>query len=524
MQMNIRGGMMVRVLAFASLCLLGVVAALLAVSIMVSRTVEERQTENTGLFVEAEKSAQAALLAESLERKVAAVTKLLAMIAAQPIRDYDFGALEVYVEAVAKDPDIGSASVVDADGETIAGTKIVGGLEVVESNIDDEGTVIGTVRVEVRRDSIAMATRGIQERLDEFQAGAAQLSSSGRHNLVRWNLGTGAVAWLIGMLVFAIIVLGIVRLIQRAERFASEIAAGKLDGVIEVDSRDEVGRLLGTLVRMQERLGEIVADIDTNSLALTTAASEVSATADTLAQGASEQAASVDDVFSSVEEMGASINQNSENASATDEIAQGAVKAAVECSAAVKQTVQAMQQIAAKIDVVEDIAYQTNMLALNAAIEAARAGEHGKGFAVVASEVRKLAERSSTAATEIGGLTGESVVVAERAGDLLGQMAPGINETAELVQEITVASEEQSSGAGKITGAMSNLDHTTQQNAAASEQLAATAQEMRDQAGRLREIIGFFTLEHAVDNDIQGEQPLTTESATTEQRAMDGAT
>jgi methyl-accepting chemotaxis protein len=160
----------------------------------------------------------------------------------------------------------------------------------------------------------------------------------------------------------------------------------------------------------------------------------------------------------------------------------------------VDETVKAMMQIADKISIIEDIAYQTNMLALNAAIEAARAGEHGKGFAVVAAEVRKLAERSQIAASEISTLTGDSVKVAEKAGKLLEKMVPDIQKTAELVQEITAASEEQSSGVGQINSAMQQLDKVTQQNAAGSEELAATAEEMQAQSENLTQVVSFFRL------------------------------
>ncbi|MCP4490638.1 MAG: hypothetical protein GY820_25500, partial [Gammaproteobacteria bacterium] len=186
------------------------------------------------------------------------------------------------------------------------------------------------------------------------------------------------------------------------------------------------------------------------------------------------------------------ITQNSENSRITDSIATESSNAAKQGGESVIQTVQAMKDIAEKITIIEDIAYQTNMLALNAAIEAARAGEHGKGFAVVATEVRKLAERSQVAASEISDLTGDSVKVAERAGGLLEKMVPDIAKTAELVQEISAASEEQAGGAGQINGAMQQLDQVTQQNAAASEQLAATAQEMRGQSQALLEMISFF--------------------------------
>jgi methyl-accepting chemotaxis protein len=151
-----------------------------------------------------------------------------------------------------------------------------------------------------------------------------------------------------------------------------------------------------------------------------------------------------------------------------------------------------MKQIARKISIIDDIAYQTNLLALNAAIEAARAGDHGKGFAVVAAEVRKLAERSQIAAQEIGEVASSSVQLAERAGALLDTIVPSIKQTAGLVEEIAVASQEQTAGAGQINTAMSQLSDLTQQNASASEELAATSQEMRGRARQLQETMRFF--------------------------------
>jgi methyl-accepting chemotaxis protein len=161
----------------------------------------------------------------------------------------------------------------------------------------------------------------------------------------------------------------------------------------------------------------------------------------------------------------------------------------------VSETVKAMKEIAQKISIIEEIARQTDLLALNAAIEAARAGEHGKGFAVVASEVRKLAERSQTAAGEISKLSGTSVEIAEKAGEMLAKLVPDIQKTSELVQEIAAASNEQNAGAEQINKAIQQLDQVIQQNAAASEELSSTAEELASQAEQLQVTMEFFKLD-----------------------------
>jgi len=273
---------------------------------------------------------------------------------------------------------------------------------------------------------------------------------------------------------------------------AELISAGDLTmDTSSIDQNKSIG-VYGAMLSMQSKLVNVVQQIQANSEQISSASNQVSSTASSLSEAASEQAASVEQVSSSIEQMGASISQNSENAQVTDTIASESANAAKEGGSAVAGTVSAMSQIAEKISIIEDIAYQTNMLALNAAIEAARAGEHGKGFAVVAAEVRKLAERSQVAASEISTLTGDSVKVAEKAGILLEKMVPDITKTAELVQEISAASEEQSGGVGQINSAMQQLDKVTQQNAAGSEELAATAEEMQAQSTTLQQVVSFF--------------------------------
>jgi len=193
-----------------------------------------------------------------------------------------------------------------------------------------------------------------------------------------------------------------------------------------------------------------------------------------------------------VEEIDANIQQNAENASRTNQIASQAAIDAKESGDAVTQAVVAMKEISGKINIIEEIARQTNLLALNAAIEAARAGEHGKGFAVVAAEVRKLAERSQTAASEITELSSTNVAVAEMAGNKLEKLVPDIQKTSDLIQEISAAVAEQRASVTQINSAIQQLDVIVQQNAAGSEEMAATTEELALQANILLTTIGFF--------------------------------
>jgi methyl-accepting chemotaxis protein len=275
------------------------------------------------------------------------------------------------------------------------------------------------------------------------------------------------------------------------------VSEGDLTKMADITSHDEIGELLGNVNTMIERLRGVVADALSAAENVSSGSQQLSASSEQVSQGATEQAASAEEASASMEEMAANIKQNADNAAQTEKIARQSAKDAEASGEAVTRAVDAMRTIAQKIGIVQEIARQTDLLALNAAVEAARAGEHGKGFAVVASEVRKLAERSQSAAAEISSMSSDTVKAAADAGDMLGRLVPDIRKTAELVSEISAACREQDIGASQINEAIQQLDKVTQQNAGASEQMSATSEELASQAEELQTSIAFFKVDTA---------------------------
>lgn len=280
--------------------------------------------------------------------------------------------------------------------------------------------------------------------------------------------------------------------LRSAAATANRIAEGDL--MVQPKAASENDALGKSLITMVERLRAVVGDTIAAANNVSAGSQELSATSEQVSQGATEQASAAEEASASMEEMASNIKQNADNAAQTEKISRQSAKDAEVSGTAVSKAVQAMQTIAEKITIVQEIARQTDLLALNAAVEAARAGEHGKGFAVVASEVRKLAERSQLAATEISGLSGETVKAAQTAGEMLARLVPDIRKTAELVAEISAACREQDIGATQINEAIQQLDTVTQQNASASEEMSATSEELAAQAEELQTSIAYFRI------------------------------
>ncbi|MGR9170907.1 methyl-accepting chemotaxis protein [Rhizobium sp. KDH_Rht_773_N] len=310
-------------------------------------------------------------------------------------------------------------------------------------------------------------------------------------------IAVAAAALLIAVLTAFWIANTISKGLTRANTVVREVSEGDLTRMAEITTHDEIGELLANVNVMIERLRGVVADALSAADNVSSGSQELSASSEQVSQGATEQAASAEEASASMEQMAANIKQNADNAAQTEKIARQSAKDAEASGEAVNRAVDAMRTIAEKIGIVQEIARQTDLLALNAAVEAARAGEHGKGFAVVASEVRKLAERSQSAAAEISSMSSDTVKAARDAGEMLGRLVPDIRKTAELVSEISAACREQDIGAAQINEAIQQLDKVTQQNAGASEEMSATSEELAAQAEELQASIAFFKVDTA---------------------------
>ena len=329
------------------------------------------------------------------------------------------------------------------------------------------------------------------EQMNQIYKESIQTQENTRNVLV----GIGIFALIFSIFIAFFITRSITAPVSQALAVSNRLAQGDLTMAVEAKTGDEMGQLLTAMGNMVEKLREVVASVNAAAGNVASGSRQMSSASQQISEGATEQAASAEEVSSSMEEMSSNIKQNADNAHQTEQIALKAAGDAKDGGQAVSETVSAMKEIATKISIIEEIARQTNLLALNAAIEAARAGEHGKGFAVVATEVRKLAERSQLAAGEISKLSSSSVEVAEKAGDLLTKIVPDIQKTAELVQEISAASNEQNTGSEQINKAIQQLDQIIQRNASATEEMASTSEELSSQAEQLLDSIAFFKVD-----------------------------
>lgn len=324
------------------------------------------------------------------------------------------------------------------------------------------------------------------------------VSAENQKDAIRAEISTVSIT-IIGLIIavlFSIIITrAIVKPIEKSVLFAQKIAMGDLTARLEIIQKDEVGVLASAMQNMSVKLSEVCSSVASGADNILSATTQVSSSSLQMSQGSNEQASSAEEVSSAMEQMVANIQQNTDNSQQAEKIALIGAEGIKKGSDATIKSVESMKQIADKVKIIGDIAFQTNILALNAAVEAARAGEHGRGFAVVAAEVRKLAERSKVAADEIDRLTKNGVKEAEDAGRLLSDIVPEIEKTARLVQEIAAASIEQRSGAEQINNAIQQLNVVVQQNAASSEELASSSEEMSSQAEQLADSVAYFKLD-----------------------------
>jgi methyl-accepting chemotaxis protein len=305
------------------------------------------------------------------------------------------------------------------------------------------------------------------------------------------------------------ITVSITRPLRRALDVATAVAAGDLTTRVDVDSRCEVGQLLGALKRMNENLVATVGTVRGGTEAISHASDEVAAGNRDLSARTEEQASALEETASSMEELTSTVKQNADNARQANTLAATASSVAARGGEVIEQVVDTMAQIHTAsgrivdiIGVIDGIAFQTNILALNAAVEAARAGEQGRGFAVVAAEVRNLAQRSAAAAREIKSLIDDSSGKVEagsnlvrEAGSTMHEIVDSVRRVADILGDITSASQEQSAGIEQINQAITQMDDMTQQNAALVEEAAAASQAMRDQAARLLDAVAVFRLQ-----------------------------
>jgi methyl-accepting chemotaxis protein len=444
---------------------------------------------------------QSAALSRSLDKKAEILVRNLATALTDPLAMGEYDLMQrILVEAKKADAEVAYVMVVGMDGRGIASTDTsLRNQSLTRSEFEASALTVSDF---ARRDTptsglfeVVMPIRFQSNQLGVLRIGVStqQVEAVGRQ--AGWTLvGTGALALCMGVMIYLYVARRVVRPLHAAVTRLEELATGDVDAArrLEVTSRDEAGQLARALNTVLGKLSQIIAEVQSAADSVSAASMEVLATAQHLSQGTSDQAAAVQESTVSLEQMSVSITRNAHASRDTEQMGLKGAKDVEACERSAHETVAAMQAIAQKIAIIEDITNQTNLLAVNSAIEAARAGEHGKGFAVLSTEVRKLAEHTKTAAQEIRDLVSSSVKIAEQSGQLLMEVVPSIHQTVNLFQEVAAASNEQSLGVAQINTAMGQVDQVMQRNAAAGKELATMAEAMAAKAEGLQNTIAFF--------------------------------
>lgn len=341
----------------------------------------------------------------------------------------------------------------------------------------------------------------VDDLVTNLEAKSKSLASSHFKNIDENNHKSSSaniIVVIIGILLTLIIsyfvINAIVEPIKQLVSYMKRISNKEIDFQVEINRTDEIGELFISVNEINKNIKEIISKISDSAMAVLTAGNQLSSTSQQLSQGANEQASTTEEVSASMEEMLAGIISNTEKAESTEKIATKSANEITESHKTFRQTVESVNNISKKIEIITEIAFQTNLLALNASVEAARAGEAGKGFAVVAQEVKKLAEKSQLASEDINSLSRSGQEISKIAGEKLQQVIPEISKSASLVNEIVIANREQQSGAELINSSITQLSGVTSQNSALAEQMAASAEELSAQAENLKEIISVFNI------------------------------